>query len=219
MTAKAKQERLWNRFLSVAKNCELVVSANALRASMGAAALQFGEQNGIQIHFDPQVTLRYSEDRKYQARLRKLIYGVETNKLGLRFREEDFDILAPNTWNEDQVAEYSQLGWILIATGIVIVTAVIGHSLWLYKREQEIRQKYNELLATADSKFCKDPNSPLCGTWLEKKKTENFEPKKSTIEILEAGIKTITSSTGSALKWGLAIAIPLLAWSYLGKKR
>jgi len=185
---------------------------------MGDVALKFAAENRVALPFSAEVRARQLEDRKYTARLRKLILGVESNRLGLRFQGGDIDVMAPSSWNQDQVAEYSQLGWILIVSGIVVVGAIVAHSLWLFAREKEIREKYNELLKTADQKFCADPKSPLCAKWLTKKKAENFEPRKSTIQILESGITEIASSTGSALKWGLIIAIPLIAWSWMGKR-
>lgn len=188
------------------------------------AAIGFANSQGIKT-YKIDDTLSKKRGRNIE-KLKKMISDVEDERLGVRFTKDDIDIMAPIDWNEDQIAEYSLGAFWIIATGIVVASAVIAYGRWLYEREQEATKDYNRVLNVVDNKFCNDPNSAICRTWTNLKKLQNFEPKKTTIKILEDGISSAVQSVKDTVQSvktsaiiGLAIAIPLILFSFLGNRK
>lgn len=220
-----EQQRRWDLYKESIRNNDLIVQANGIRERMCRVASAFANANGIIFPLDATIFEKLELSKKSVNRAKRLIDAVEKEVLGLRFTKDDIDIMAPPGMTDDEIAEYQNMGWILIVAGIVVVTGVIAHSLWVQSENDKLRDQMDNVLYAADGKFCKDPASDLCQKWLEKKKAEQFEPRKGTIAAIESGItnvaeklkkgaKTITSG----LKIGLMVGIPLLLWSWFGKK-
>lgn len=216
---RAEQQRRWDKFKHLRRNCELLVNANVLRASMARSAVEFGIQYKQPILVNPDLWQKLDLSIKSVNRSNRLITGVENEKLGVRFTKDDIDILAPKTMSEGEIEEYKQLGWIIIVVGVVVLAAGIAYTWWVTDENEKLKTEYNNILVASDQKFCADPNSAICKAWIERKNKENFAQKKSTIEKLESGITDFVDTAKKGVGAGLAVAIALIAFSWFGKKR
>lgn len=185
---------------------------------MARTAVLFGLEVAQPLFADPQWWDKLSLSQKAVSRSKRLITAVEANILGLRFTKDDIDILAPPGMTDDEVAEYQSLGWFLLVAGIVVIYGVYKYTSWLLDENEDLATKLNNVLYAADSNFCADSKSAVCSLWLKKKQSQGFDKKKSAIEKLESGIKKIGEVAKTGIGVGLAIAIPLLAWSFFGRR-
>lgn len=214
----ASKDRLWRKFLHEANNVDLLTQANTIRAQMVLTALEFGVMVKQPLTVNPESLAKIDQLNKANNRNHRLISGVEIKKLGLRFSADDFDILASQGLSADEIAEYQALGWIPIAIGVVILSSALMYMGFLTQENENLKAEYNKLLNTADSKFCALPNSATCQAWNQTKQTENFEQKKTAIEKLESGVSDFVDTIKKGAGVGIAVAIALIAFSYLGKK-
>lgn len=222
MIPNAAQIRQWESFKTVAKRADLEIRATGLEVQNLALAVQFAKSKNIPINVDmPQIIAQTQDIAKINKRLKEAIIGVEVEDLGLRFSNNDIDIMAPAGASPDMVNKY-ELGWIVIAVGIVIGMSIIAYMAALRQQNSELHAKVSVLVDETDTMLCADPNSDLCKEWTETKQRERFLERQNLIDSLTqdaAGLPDAVVKIGGALTGVLIpIAIIAIAWAWSKSK-
>lgn len=222
MRPNAAQIRQWESFKTVAKRADLEIRATGLEVQNLALAVQFAKSKNIPINVDmPQIIAQTQDIAKINKRLKEAIIGVEVEDLGLRFSNNDIDIMAPAGASPDMVNKY-ELGWIVIAVGIVIGMSIIAYMAALRQQNAELHAKVSVLVDETDTMLCADPNSDLCKEWTETKQRERFLERQNLIDSLTqdaAGLPDAVVKIGGALTGVLIpIAIIAIAWAWSKSK-
>ncbi len=206
----AAQVALWNRFKQVAKRADLEIRANKLRAENLALGVQFAKRNQIPLKFDAPVLLE--EMQRIAAkneRLKNTIMAVELEELGLRFRNNDIDIMAHPGTSPDVIAKYQLSGWPIIVAGIVVAAVVIGWLSALRQQNAEIAPKLTGMVDDVDALLCGDPNDPKCIEWNQIKKQNKYHERENLIDSLEKAAKEFPDTVKKVAGISLAIVLPL----------
>jgi hypothetical protein len=177
-----------------------------------AIAAKFLSTRGIVLPYFSAAPGLEQQFLKVSAELEKItdmIRDVEDGTLGARWQGGDFDIIQPPS------ASGMQGFFIPVIVGLVLLVGVITRLIWVEKENNELSDKFNDILTKTDKTLCSDPSSQVCKDW---KKTKSEKSYKEN-ETLADTIKRAAASTGEGLGIGLMIAIPLLAWSWFGRKR
>lgn len=210
MKPTAAQVALWNRFKLVAKRADLEIRANKLRAVNLALGVQFASRNQIALPFHAVPLLAQMKHIDAQnERLKTTIMAVELEELGLRFRNNDIDIMAHPGTSPDVIAKYQLSGWPIIVAGIVVVTVVIA---WLAAERQknaEIGPKLSGMVDDVDSLLCGDPADPKCVEWVKIKEQNKYHERENLIDSLEQAAKKFPDTVKKVASMGLAIIVPL----------
>lgn len=199
--------------------------ANRHRLQAFTIANDFGREKGLEpivwtgdSPFDQGLRLKKANFRLLRAR-----QGVNSEELGLQFfKDGEVSILAPPHYTADQIKYWQGgdfEGIILIVAGITIVAGVIGMIALLKSQNNDLKEKVNWLNGQLDSKYCADPNSQLCSDWIDRKEVSGYNKHIGIAERLEDTAKKIGGAVVKGAKWGLILAIPLLAWIFLGGKK
>ena len=210
MKPTAAQVALWNRFKQVAKRADLEIRANKLRAVNLALGVQFAKRNQIALPFDAVPLLEQMKriDAKNE-RLKRTIMAVELEELGLRFRNNDIDIMAHPGTSPDVVAKYQLSGWPIIIAGIVVVTVVIAWLAALRQQNAEIGPKLSGMVDDVDSLLCGDPADPKCVEWNKIKEQNKYHERENLIDSIEKAAKQFPDTVKKVAGIGLAVVIPL----------
>lgn len=221
MRPNAAQIRQWESFKQVAKRADLEIRATSLEVQNLALAVQFAKSKNIPINVDmPQIIAQTQDIAKINKRLKEAIIGVEVEDLGLRFRSNDIDIMAPAGTSPDMVNKYQLAGWIVIAVGIVIGMSIIAYMAALRQQNDELHAKVSVLVDEVDAQLCADPGSDLCKEWTETKQRERFLERQNLIDSLTqdaSGLPDAVVKIGGALT-GVLIPIAIIAIAYAWSK-
>lgn len=207
---KKNQVEKWERFKLLADRLHLSMKAQNLLAQNVTVAVNFARLHGVETsyNFEKLEKKRY-QLQKLSDRMQRLIIDVESEKLGLRFHDGDFDILAPAHTPKEELQSYREFGWILITIGAVIVIGTLAHALLVIDENEVLRRDYNKLLEETNEKFCENPESSLCKSWLNKKEQSGFYKRESTVEKIQTAVSEIGTKIKKGAGIGMAIAIPL----------
>lgn len=182
-------------------------------------AEQFGIKNKLVL---PDVMLwkmRSKELEELDKELvihRRIIRDLEDHKLQMIRRPDgDFDVSLLPGGTSDEAAKY-QLGAVLIVgvavAAIVIGVAALARSLYVEKKYADLRRKNNEAMATAD-RLISSQGGTIQKNWEYAKKAHDWD---KNLEI-EGFIPSLKSMASQGLKWGILIAIPLIALAFVRK--
>ena len=126
------------------------------------------------------------KDSLYKVNL--AFYRVRSWEYGLRWRDKDFDIIAP-------AQQAMGALFIPLAIGALILAGCFATAYHLGKNADELLIDYQRLNRAADSALCSDPNSDLCKGWQVVKEAEKIPEKISFAESLKGGLaKGITAA-------------------------
>ena len=174
-----------------------------------AIAEQFGRSKGIDpfktAGLNPLATAaRYVKLKTDLQRIRIAVRQVDDLALAVDFRPDgDIDIVDPKAQLKGDMGAV-----LLIAAGVVVVGGLIA-ALYYYKTEaDEIRPKYNNLLAATDKVFC-DPASPqTCKEWKALKQEKGYTPRATLANQI---FDTVGEPVKTGLQLGTAAVIAFLA--------
>lgn len=198
----------------------------ARRTTLKAHRMRLLYQNIVQIHkfaAARKVSLNEPDLPGLEARMLIALKEIETLKdytcsvnqleLGVRLSEggEDLDIIQP---------EPASLGWILpAAIGVVLVIGIIARWAFLEREVDEVSTEYNGIMKRADMALCADPGSQMCADWKHDKATGGYFKRETIIESVKNAVEKIGSGAKTGLGWGLALAVPLLLFMYLPRRK
>jgi hypothetical protein len=220
--ATSVEKKKWDEVLRLAEQLKRYTYANVLRDENFKLISVFSARYGVQI---PLMTAdeikRLNRNIEAFKRIYKAIQAVERLELGIYFAEDDVVIVAPSWYTSDQIASYQLSGWpfVLIAAGVAIVAGVIGYIHRLQSDNEELSSRYDAVLQASEKRICSDPTSAACQAWKKEKEPKAIKENEGIIASLTSGIAEIGQTAKKGLGIGLALAIPLLAWSYLGRRK
>ena len=175
-----------------------------------ALTWKFGQAHGIDTNtitaIDPlAITRRLQTLKSGVIKIREAMRQVEDLELAIDFRTDgDIDIVDPR-----QKSLQGDMGaLLLIAAGVVVVGGLVA-ALYYYKKEaDDLRPRYNNLLAATDKVFC-DPNSPqTCAEWKQYKTEKGYTPRKT---LANQVFEKIGKPIGGGLQLGAAAVIAFVA--------
>lgn len=140
--------------------------------------------------------------------------GVRQLELGIRVSDngKDLDIVEPD--------EMKTMGWVIPAIGIgLLVAGIIARWIHLENEVSDVTAKYNGILKRSDMALCSDPHSKLCIDWESVKKTGGYYKRQTLVESIKSAADKVGTAAKKGLGAGLAMAIPLLLWLYLPRKK
>jgi hypothetical protein len=146
-------------------------------------------------------------------KLKDAMCGVNRLELGVRVSEggNDLDIIEP---------EQASFGWIIPAIlGAVVIVGIIYRWATLETEVGQITADYNGIIRRSDMALCADPTSQMCEDWKTAKSTGGYYERETLIDSVKNAISSVGSGAKKGLGWGLALAVPLLLWLYMPRKR
>lgn len=139
---------------------------------------------------------------------------VENLRLGIRKNGNDLDIVQPSA------SESGYLGWIIPAIGVAVVAGgILARWIYLEKEVDYIRGRYNGILVRTDQLLCKNPLSKTCAEWTAAKKSGDYQKRLGLIDSISETLSSFAGGAATGAKWGLLLAIPLLLWLYLPRRK
>lgn len=146
--------------------------------------------------------------------LKERMCEVNQLELGVRISSngQDLDIVQPT--------DVQTLGWIIPAiAGAVIVIGIIARWAYLEKEIVEVTADYNGILKRSDMALCEDPDSQTCKDWEAAKSSGGYYKRESIIDSVKNAAAAVGTVAKKGLWAGLALAIPLLIWMYMPRRR
>jgi len=181
---------------------------------------QFCADNGLPVpEIDPSILVQLTEKASQFQTIQKAIQAVERLELGIRFKNGDIDIVAPTWYTAEQTQDYTLGLWPLIFAGLAVVL-IVGLSARLITIEdtcESCEKKLKEQNKKLDAQLCQNPNDPTCQKWQKIKKETEYVRAEGTIDQIKNGLKKFGGAAIGGIGLGLAVAIPLLAWSWFKK--
>lgn len=208
---------LWSRAQTAARRASLssyyvkIQHKNLVHIAKFAATHQFALNEPTAVETEKRM-LAVCADIE---RLKSLMCGVENLELGIRMSSSgsDLDIVQPEK-------ETLGLGWILPVVGIaVLVGGIIARWAYLEAEVGEVRAAYNGILKRADMALCSSPDSKMCIDWKIEKSKGDYRKRETILDKMSGAISSIGGAAKSGLGAGLALAIPLLLFMYLPRKK
>lgn len=184
-------ERLLDIEFAISLQSEALITKALYAQSVGAPLVLPGAEN---------VEQRYLSFKKSLAGLQDAVAHVQTKEYGLKWRDNDFDIIAPSP----------AMGalFIPLMIGAVIIAGCFATLYHLGESSDKVLQDYKILNKSATETLCKDPNSTLCKGWNAVKTQNNIDEKESFADSLKGGL-------AKGLTIGLAVVIGLFALSFM----
>jgi hypothetical protein len=145
--------------------------------------------------------------------LKNIMCEVNQLELGVRMNAAgtDLDIVEPTE---------KTLGWVLPAVlGAVVIVGIIARWAHLEKEVSEVTAKYNGILRRSDLALCENPDSEQCKKWETAKQTGAYYKRETIIESVKSAVATAGTVAKKGLGVGLALAIPLLIWMYMPRRK
>lgn len=217
----------WERVKKSVKALGLRIQANRYLAENLSTALSFGKRHKIELPAlgDPNPFEVLKGLQGEYLRLEKLINGVELEKLGLRFEPDgDISIMGPSSMSEDELKywrglEGGDLGWLIVPIGIVVLGTVIAYIIDINERNDELELREKKYLDHLNNRYCEDPNSSTCKLWLKEKDDQDYGKNLTLVDKFKQQAKKMVEVATTGMGWGIAIAIPLLIYMLVSKKK
>ncbi len=204
------EQALWDRALVKLDELEDTIALLQLLSFNAALTWAFAQKHGLPMTKPDQLESQLIELEAKVNRTKELMRKAEDRELGVQFRNGDIDIVDPSG---------QHFGAVLLIVGGVIVLAGLVAALYHYKTESdEIRPKYNNLLAATDAAFCKPGSPDTCAEWKAYRKSSGYTARKSLAEKIG---DEIGSPVKTGLQWGVAAGIAILALTvsnFIGRK-
>lgn len=214
------QAQRWAQFKLMAKRLDFELQAANLRGQNFVLASNYAASIGAAV--PPRALLdELTRINQTNERLKEAIIGVELGDLGLRFRGNEIDIMAPPDANADLLAKYPQFGISHILIGIAIGAALVTAVAAYITRTTEIESKLSVLTDEMDSHFCADESSAECHGWQDLKNRENFEERKNLIDRAKDAAKDFPDNLANIAQSIATILIPIavIVVAYMWGKR
>jgi hypothetical protein len=215
----ARWESIKKRAALLSLQSELV----SVRLYLVSVAVDFAKKNGISLISSAEILKNAALVSVAVKRVWRWISWVQSGDLGLMINGNDFDIAAPSGTNSDQILSYKNagFGWVWVfAAGALIASSIGGLISYLWSSNDDLETKAKLIQADADSKFCKNPGSPQCVAWLERKRLPDWKGATGMIERLTDQIASGATVVSGGLGKGLMLALPVLAIYFLwGRKK
>lgn len=148
-------------------------------------------------------------------KLKDLMCEVNQLELGVRMSENgnDLDIVQPESEN-------LSFGWIIpaVVAGAIVI-GIIARWAHLETEVSEVTAKYNGILKRSDMALCENPDSEQCKAWENAKATGGYYKRETLIESVKSAVSTAGNVAKKGLGVGVALAIPLLLWMYMPRKK
>ena len=214
------EQKKWDEMLALAERVKKKTFENILRAENAKIISAFAARKGLSL---PTVS---AEDAKRLvavvaefARIQRGIQAVDRLELCVKFQNGDIDIMAPPWYTKEQIASYNLSGWFIpIIIGIAALAGLIGRLYDIEEENTELAAKYDAVLKASEKRICDNPNSAECQDWQKEKEPTGYVKNVGIIDQIAGSISDFGKTAKKGVGIGLMIAIPLLAWSYLGKK-
>lgn len=213
----SKELELWDKAQKAAR-----------RVNLRSYAMKMQFKNIVMVHkfaLDRKITLNEPELPDLEMRMNKALTEIERLKddmcgvnqleLGVQLSSggNDLDIVQPES-------STLSFGWILPAViGAVIVVGIIARWAYLEQEVSEISAQYNGILKRSDMALCENPDSDQCKAWEHAKQTGGYYKRETLIESVKSAVSTVGSVAKKGLGAGLALAIPLLLWMYMPRRK
>lgn len=215
--ANSKERELWNKAQAIARRVSLKSYALKLQWKQIKLTHEFAVANKVNLG-EPE--LPDLADRMFAAlneieQLKDAMCGVNQLELGIRPSADgkDLDIVQPQ---ENQLS----LGWIIPAVILaVVVVGIIARWVYLEEEVSEISAKYNGVIKRSDMALCEDPDSKLCKDWEKSKAAGDYYRRETIIDQVKDAVSTVGQVAKKGLGAGLALAIPVLLWLYMPRRR
>jgi len=146
--------------------------------------------------------------------LKDQMCAVNQLELGVRVSQSgnDLDIIEPK--------QTETFGWILPAViGAVIVVGIIARWAYLETEVNEVVSDYNGIMKRADMALCENPDSEICQNWKKDKATGGYLKRETIIDSVKNAVSAVGSTAKTGLGWGIALAIPLLAFLWAPRRK
>lgn len=206
----AAQTRQWGKVVKSATALNMRNKALGLRAKNLIDIVDIARQGGVDLPRVTEYLQAINTEQELDRKIQLAIGAVMTHDLGIRFRAGDIDLMAPPGTSDDELAQYQGLGVVLILTGIVVVASIAWTLAKRHDQVKLIRSKYIPLIRYSESVICADPTSDMCQKYKQKKQSIEFKSREYAAAQSEDGADTIMNTLQTGVKWGIAIAIPLI---------
>jgi len=206
----------WREFEKRFKTFSIIYYRTVARASNAIAAYDVAGRNQIAIPWEKTAEQKLIDCKVFYLKTKDLMRQVEDRSLGIRLTpSKDIDIVQPQESGELH-------GWfipVLIVVGIVALAGAIAATIKKTKDLEDCERAFKAVTDFSDKRFCTDPASALCLDWKTTKAREQYRSNETIIDRLSREITQTGSKISSGLAIGLAIAIPLILYSWLGRRR
>lgn len=207
--ANAGEMSLWNKAMKVRERINRNIYVSALYYRNLILAYQFAQSRGIKLPvMDEMPSL---EKRLYQVHvdydyLSKSMNRVLDRTAGIRRTGDDLDILDPG----------QGFGWIIqiVAVGVLLVGTLIARLITVESESQDVSDKLNSVLDSADKALCSDPGSKICQDWKAEKIKSDYVHNMTLVDTVKGALTT----AGKGLGVGIAVAVPLLLAAMFWRK-
>lgn len=206
----AAQTRQWGKVVKSATALNMRNKALGFRAKNLIDIFNIARQGGVDLPRVTEYLQAIHTEQDLDRKIQLAIGAVMTHDLGIRFRGGDIDIMAPPGTSDDELAQYQGLGVVLILTGIVVVASIAWTLAKRHDQVKLIQAKYIPLIRYCENVICADPTSDMCRKYMQHKQSIDFKSREYAARQSENGADTIMNTLHTGVKWGIAIAIPLI---------
>jgi hypothetical protein len=214
------EQKKWDDFVTRAEKVKRLTFANVLRAENAKIISAFAARRGLTLPtVSPVDQKRLVAVVAEFARIQRGIQAVERLELCVKFQNGEIDIMAPPWYTKEQIASYNLSGWFVpIIIGIAALAGLIGRLYDIEQENTELAAKYDAVLKASEKRICDNPNSAECQEWQKEKEPTGYVKNVGVIDQIAGSISDFGKTAKKGIGIGLAIAVPLLAWSYLRQK-
>ena len=222
--ATPAQLGVWQSYQAVARRLDLEVKTMMLELEQLKTLHDFKTRKGLTVNFDP---IQIAADAKTvfdkNEKLKTVIFAINTNELGLRFRGNELDVMAPAGTTDDQITPYHlSAALLVIVIGVVVATSIIAYMAALRQQNYELHRKVSTLVDVGDSMLCADSSSPQCEEWKQEKEREGWNRRENVIDQTKqqlAGLPDKVKTLAQGLGIGFAVAAVAVAGFLLWDKK
>lgn len=200
----------WKKAKDLATAFNMKVNALGQRAKNIMEAHEIAAEKGITIPGISDWLIGVQDLQSREVRVARVIADVMTGRLGLRRSERvsgDIDVMARPGTTDDELAQYSFGGWVLIVIGVVVVLGLVA-ALWHEHTEADkSRNFYRPMYDECNRRLAGDAD------WEAKKQSREWALRKTTWDRLEAGADKLMGGVQTGLAIGIPIALlVLMSW-------
>lgn len=203
-----QEQAQWDRARALVEQLDNYILMLKLLSINAGLTWLFAQKHGIPMMNPAKLESRVFDLEYNIKRIKRFVRQVEDRKLGLQFTKGDIDIVDPD--------QEGLSGIPLIIAGVVVLAGLVATLIYYKKEADDIRPRYNNLLKATDKVFCTKGTPETCAEWKAYKVQKGYTKRKSIADKIRDGIgKPVISGA----KWGIMIAIPLIALAFMWKHR